>query len=157
MSYRMGFGKHKGRTLEWLFFNDPGYVWWMINEGAELYGPAQARFRTLVRRARHLRVPGLCLWCKKRPITRMFLTMHTSGGLARVDFDCDKCRPLGGSISSPLRPGFFTPDFYRNYDKTGAKFLIRSIKYAYFQDESYRMTQKRLEAFFDDPNNFVNF
>jgi len=35
MAYTVGFGKHKDRTLEWLFFNDPGYVWWMIEEGAD--------------------------------------------------------------------------------------------------------------------------
>ena len=35
MPYTVGFGKHRERTLEWLFFNDPGYVWWMIEEGAE--------------------------------------------------------------------------------------------------------------------------
>ena len=35
MAYTVGFGKQKGRTLEWLFFNDPGYVWWMIDQGAQ--------------------------------------------------------------------------------------------------------------------------
>jgi hypothetical protein len=35
MAYTLGFGKYKDRTLEWLFFNDPGYVWWMIDKGAE--------------------------------------------------------------------------------------------------------------------------
>ena len=34
MAYTLGFGKHKDRTLEWLFFNDPGYVWWMTGQGA---------------------------------------------------------------------------------------------------------------------------
>jgi hypothetical protein len=29
MPYTVGFGKHRERTLEWLFFNDPGYVWWL--------------------------------------------------------------------------------------------------------------------------------
>jgi hypothetical protein len=56
-----------------------------------------------------------------------------------------------------MRPGFFTPDLYRSYDKTGARFMVRSIKHAYFGDVSHRMTQARLEAFFDNPTNFVNF
>ena len=34
MAYTLGFGKYKDRTLEWLFFNDPGYVWWMTGQGA---------------------------------------------------------------------------------------------------------------------------
>ena len=115
------------------------------------------RFEDLVRRAKHLRIPGLCSWCQIRPITRMFLTQHTSGGLARVDFDCDECHPHGSPPTASLKPSFFTPDFYRNYDKTGASFMIGAIKYAYFKDSSYRMTQKRLEDFFDNPDNFMNF
>jgi len=41
MAYTLGFGKYNGKTLEWLFFNDPGYVWWMIDKGADgnLGGP----------------------------------------------------------------------------------------------------------------------
>lgn len=160
MAFKLGFGKHAERTLEWLFFNDPGYVWWMIDNdiaSQRLHGAARARFEDLVRRAQHLRVPGMCTWCKKKPITRMFLTIHISGGLARVDFDCDTCAPGGGSLTTALRPGFFTPDLYRSYDKTGAKFMIRRIKHTYFGDVFFRMTQQRLEEFFDNPNNFVNF
>lgn len=161
MAYTLGFGKHAERTLEWLFFNDPGYVWWMIKDHVHtqrLHGAALSRFNDLVRRARHLRVPGTCIWCRKgRAISRMFLTQHISGGLAKVDFDCDTCYPMGGSPTAGTVPSFFTPDFYRGYDKTGATFMIRAIKYAYFKDESYRMTQKRLEEFFDNPDNFVNF
>ncbi|MEW6675438.1 MAG: hypothetical protein AB1348_05480 [Nitrospirota bacterium] len=93
-----------------------------------------------------MKIPGLCPWCNKRPVTRMFLTLHISRGLGRVDFDCDKCSPGGGSLSMPLKPAFFTPDYYRNYDKTGAKFLIDAIKYAYFKNSSIRMTQKKKEV-----------
>ena len=31
MGYKVGFGKHKDETLEWLFFNAPGYVRWMVS------------------------------------------------------------------------------------------------------------------------------
>ncbi|KIG14345.1 hypothetical protein DB30_06947 [Enhygromyxa salina] len=90
-----------------------------------------------------------------KPISRMFLTQHTSGGLAKVDFDCDTCRPLGGSNTTHFQPGFFTPDAFRKYDKTGGKFMVQAIKQAYFKDPSYRMTQKRLEEFFGNPKNFL--
>lgn len=87
----------------------------------------------------------------------MFLTLHISGGLGRVDFDCDECEPGGSSVSVPLTPSFFTPDYYRNYDKTGARFLIDAIKWAYYRNSSERMTQQKMEDFFNNPNNFVNF
>lgn len=162
MAFVLSFGKHKGKTLEWLFFNDPGYVWWILQNNVEkdstkFTSAERSRFETLVRRARHLRIPGTCSWCNKKPIRRMFLTQHVSGGLARVDFDCEDCFPAGSSTTSALQPSFFTPDYYRSYDKFGAHEMIRAIKYAFYKDTSVRMTQKRLEEFFNNPDHFVDF
>lgn len=162
MAYKLSFGKHVGKSLEWLFFNDPGYVEYIMEkkiheDPAKFSAPMRDRFIKLVNRASYLILPGVCSWCKKKPITRMFMTQHTSGGLASVTFDCEDCRPMGSSNSSPCKPSFFTPDFYRNYDKFGARELIRAIKYAYFGDGAYRMTQKRMEDFFDNRSFFVKF
>ena len=156
MAYTLGFGRYKERTLEWLFFNDPGYVWWMIDKGADenLKGGARRRFEQLVRRARHLAVPGHCRHCT-RPISRMSLTEHTSGGLARIDFFCGECHHDGGSLSLLTQPAFYTPDFFKSYDKLGGKFLVEAIKAAYY-GKKVRMTQAKMEEFFDDPKNFVN-
>jgi hypothetical protein len=131
MAHTVGFGKHRDKTLEWLFFNDPGYVWWMINKDADEYlkGAARTRFEQLVRRAKHLAVPGNCRHCT-RPISRMSLIEHTSGGLARVDFFCDECHHSGGSPSVLATPAFYTPDLFKRYDKLGAKIFVDSIKYA---------------------------
>jgi hypothetical protein len=162
MAAVLNFGKYKGKTLEWVFFHDPGYIWWIRennihNDHHKFPQLVRTRFDDLVRRGLYLRIPGLCSWCNKRPITRMFLTLHISGGLGRVDFDCDECEPGGSSVSVPLTPSFFTPDYYRNYDKTGARFLIDAIKWAYYRNSSERMTQQKMEDFFNNPNNFVNF
>ena len=155
MTHLVGFGRYKDKTLEWLFFHDPGYVWWMIAEDAtkNLRGPARARFDQLVRRAKHLAIPGKCKHCN-RAVSRMSVSEHPSGGLARVDFFCDAC-DLGGSRSFLTIPSFYTPDFFRNYDKLGGKFLSDAIKQAYYGPK-VRMTQAKMEEFFDDPNNFVN-
>lgn len=115
------------------------------------------RFDELVKRASHLKIPGLCQWCKEKPVTRMFLTQHISGGLATVDFDCDTCHPMGGSPTVALKPSFYSPDVFRKYDKTGAKFLVDEIKRVYFGSSSCRLTQKRMENFFNDKDNFVHF
>ena len=151
----MGFGKHKDKTLEWLFFNDPGYVWWIIEQAAEknLTGAARARFAKLVQRAKHLAIPGRCRHCSK-PVSRMSLTEHPSGGLARVDFFCDTCSH-SGPRSVLTTPAFYTPDFFRTYDKLGGKFLVSAIKFAYYGGK-VRMTQAKMEEFFDEPTNFFN-
>jgi hypothetical protein len=157
MTELLGFGKHETRTLEWLFFNDPGYVWWMIGAGAasRLSGPTRARFDALVRRAMHLRIPGKCAHCTKG-VERMSLTRHVSGGLARVGFFCGSCHHDGGS-SYLMTPAFYTSDFFRSYDKTGGTILVHEIKHRYFGSKPPRMTQAAMAKFFDTPENFVNF
>ncbi|NTW88850.1 MAG: hypothetical protein HGB26_06955 [Desulfobulbaceae bacterium] len=158
MSYTIGFGKHKDKTLEWLFFNDPGYVWWMIDEGAQSQikggAGARTRFALLVKRAKHLAIPGTCKQCS-RLVSKMSLTMHPNGGLAEVDFFCDKCHRHGEALSVRATPAFYNSDVFRNYDKLGAKFLVDAIKLAYF-GKKVRMTQAKMEEFFDNPSNFVD-
>ena len=46
MAYKVGFGRNADRTIEWLFFNDPGYVWWMLDYDADkgLSGLARVDF-----------------------------------------------------------------------------------------------------------------
>jgi len=128
----------------------------MIDKGADesLKQATRTRFEQLVRRAKHLAVPGKCRHCPK-PISRMSVIEHTSGGLARVDFFCEKCHHSGGSHWLLITPGFYSPDLFRNYDKLGGKFLVDAIKYAYY-GKKVRMTQAKMEEFFDEPSNFVN-
>jgi hypothetical protein len=161
---RMFFGKYQGKkTLEQIFFTDPGYIYWMVDkeirEDMRKFGQQGIRrFADLLRRAAHLRIPGICDWCKSgRPVSRMFLTGHISGGLGVVGFDCDECYPQGSSPTMAMKPSFYTPDAYRSYDKTGGRLLVEAIKFRYFGDTSYRITDKRADEFFDNPANFVNF
>lgn len=158
MTHVVGFGKYSLRTLEWLFFNDPGYPWWMVESGAveKLEGVARSRFEDLLRRARHLCVPGQCARCDK-PITRMLLTRRQGGGLADVSFFCDAHGREGNARGVMVRPSFYTPDIFKDYDKRGGQILVRAIKHAHFGARPPRMTQREMERFFDDPSHFVNF
>ncbi len=135
MSYTVGFGKHKDKTLEWLFFNDPGYVWWMIGQGAEekLKEATRTRFDRLVQRAKHLAIPGNCKHCIQ-PVSRMSITEHTSGGLARVNFFCSTCQHEG-SRSMLTTPAFYTPTSIKRYDKLGGKILVEAIKFGLLWQE----------------------
>jgi len=54
-----------------------------------------------------------------------------------------------------LTPSFFQGDYFRNYDKTGNTILVRTIKKAYFGSPSVKMSQERIEEFFDNPANFM--
>lgn len=159
MAITLEFGKHEGKSLEWLFFHDLGYVWYLVNARANFKDDPEAgyRFYELVRRASHLRIPGLCPYCENRPITQMYLVHKPGGGLAQVFFECDTCEPMGPISTTPHVPSFCAPDWYKKYDKAGASVMVAAIKVAYFGSASVRMSQKRMETFFDNPENFVSF
>ena len=161
MSYCMNFGKYEGETFEWVFFHDPCYIQWMIKNvhaNVSKFSPeARARFEELERRASHLRIPGYCAWCAERPITRIFLTFNTRKRMMHVHFDCDRCRPEGSSYSQPFLPSLFVLDDLAYHHDSDMKVFVAAIKRAYFGKTSVKLTQKRLEEFFDDPDNFVNY
>jgi hypothetical protein len=157
MAHSVGFKKHPDKTLEWLFFHDLSYVCWMIRKHAvdSLKPAARARFDQLVRRAKHLVIPGHCKHCSM-PLARLACISYPSGGLAEVDFFCDECNPE--TSHSPfvlMKPALLSPDFFLRYRKHGETVLIDAIKRRYF-GRAARMTQAMMEEFFDDPNNFVN-
>jgi len=52
-------------------------------------------------------------------------------------------------------PAFYTPDFFRTYDKLGGRILVGAIKRAYFGSNA-RMIQAKMEEFFDNSRNFVH-
>jgi hypothetical protein len=77
-----------------------------------------------------------------------------TGGLRNVSFFCDECQ-FDDIFSLLVRPSLCNPSVFRKYDKTGGKFLVDAVKRAYF-GPNVNMTQKRMEEFFNNPNNFVN-
>lgn len=162
MSYLISFGQYKGKSLEWLFFHDPAYVLWIVKnniyeEKYKFSDVEKNRFDELVKRASHLRIPGLCKWCGDRPISRMFSTFNKKGKVTEIHFDCDVCRPGGSSLSLPFAPSFFPLGSEANFDDTAFKLLIVGIRQAYFGNTPVWLTQGRLEEFFDNQDNFLVF
>lgn len=152
------FGKHRGKTLEWVMFNDPDYAAWIARSEAEGRFDLRTayRFHQLFRRAHHLRIPGPCRWCRGAAVEHMVLTASTSGDrLRRVDFVCGDCAAGAGPRGVIRRPSLFAGRTFHPRDKTGDRVVLRAVKTAYFGTPSARMTQGRLEAFFDDLCNFT--
>jgi len=88
----------------------------------------------------------------------MFFTLDRRGKVTGINFDCNVCRPDGSSLSLPLTPSFFPPpDSVINYDKTAFKILLDAIRQVYFGGTSVKLTQGRLEEFFDNHQYFINF
>ncbi len=148
------YGKHAGKTLEWIIFHDPGYIVWIL-EDPDKRQPRKiaAEFDRLVERAAKLKIPGGCQWgCGGNPITQMCLHIHrASGGMGAVSFDCSKCRPDNNGWCM-VRPSFLVCEIFRSYDKTGGKMLVDAIRSAYGLPKI--MNQARMEEFFENDSNF---
>lgn len=159
----VGFGKHTDLTLEQLFFKDPDYICWLIQDkqrfNSLFRNPTnRQQMLWLLERADNLNVPGKCFICKIQPIQRMAILQHYTGSIGRVEFVCNRCNYDGGS------PAYYTTlsfmgmrhieMFFKKYDKTGANYIVKAIKHAYFGDEHYRITQKRAREFFQNLKNF---
>lgn len=148
------FGKHLGRSLEWLAFHDPGYLAYMQANNI-VPSNMPEHFEEVLIRADNLAIPGICLWCKVRPITRLCLHRHrASGGIGAVGFDCDECQPTNNGWTM-MRPSFLAVSYYKSYDKTGGEILVNAIKAVYFGSSHHRITEKRAQEFFENPTNFT--
>jgi hypothetical protein len=158
--YLLTFGKHRGKSLEWLLFNDPGYVWWLEEQFYDkpgIFPPLVRRqFKQLLQKASHLRIPGACAQCGETPIAKMVLQSDRDGRLIDVEFTCQACALPSGPQAAVGLPGFRTPDLFHEYDKAGGKRLVAAIKQAFFGNPSHRMTDERIQAFFVNPEHFTD-
>jgi hypothetical protein len=155
MSNKLSFGKHEGRTFEWLFFNKPAYAQWLYDNDIHLQDERMTEqegeyFLELYRRATNL--GGICCQCKEWPVTRMGLTTHfRSHDISAVGFFCEECEYQGGS-----RAGFYHPSFIvAAYTvSAGDQKMILSEVRRHYLGESGRFTQSKMEEFFGNDANF---
>jgi hypothetical protein len=158
--YSLTFGKHRGKSFEWLLFHDPGYVWWLeeqFHDQSGIFPPLVSRhFKHLLQKASHLQIPGTCSVCQAAPVQAMVLQSGLDGRLIDVEFTCTTCAPPPGPGRAVGRPGFRTPDLFHDYDKAGGKRLVAAIKQAFFGSPAFRMTKARMHAFFGEAANFAD-
>ena len=155
MKNKLTFGKHEGKTIEWLFFNKPAYARYIYDNRIHRQEHAFddngcCHFAEVYRRATHL--GGRCSHCKERPVTRMGLTTNLHGEVVAVGFYCDECGYLGGS-----RTGYYAPSFIVNaYTVSAAdqKMILNEIRRHYLGGGN--LTQSKMEAFFTNDANFAH-
>lgn len=155
MSNKLSFGKHEGKTFEWLFFNKPSYVQFIKDNRIHRQEHAfdddeRAQFSELYRRATNL--GGVCCQCKAKPVTRMGLTtsVKTQDVLA-VGFFCDECEHHGGSPTG-YYPSSFIVEAY-TLPARDQKMILSEIRRHYMGDTG-NLTQARMEEFFENDANF---
>ena len=142
------FGKHKGKTLPQVIFDDADWFFYAYEQGYFKNGLAQEA-REVYRRARSIRIPEqdgqkmLVEYVIHKPNGK-FGTM----GLIPVGF-----QPGHYNVSSVI--DFYKPRSLVPYDKTGYKHFVLALKAIMFGNHSHRLSKQDREDFFSDDANFV--
>jgi len=150
----INFGKHKGKTLPQVLFSDPDWFFWAVEEGVlQKKGALRSEEADLNSKARHIKIPS-----KEGPNMRAEYVIHRPtmkfSHMELVPTD----RPHHEGSSPTFRKAVIdlsVPREIAPYDKLGCKSMLTSAKFYLFGSENARMTKKRCEDFFDDPDNFT--
>ena len=157
MSYELYFGKHKGKSYEWLFFHDPGYARDLFDSTSQGTWRWRSReemdyFMELHHRANNL-TGANCEKCKQRPFTRMVpYGDYPKWEISAVSFYCDECGYLGVTARGPLPPAFFLLE--GGLPKWQHLIVVDAIRRVYIPGR--KLTQKKMEDFFGTDHFLVN-
>lgn len=154
----MTFGVHIGKTFEWVIIHDPDYIVWMKKVGADevhLKGAELDKFNRLEAKARRMKVRKLCDLCKKNLATQMAIISDGNKRLLAVKFICPRAdhKMPEGALVGPV--SLLAWNRFKNGDKKGAARVVREISSALMGDNLLDATQKELELFFANDDNFT--
>ncbi len=146
----LDWGKMAGRSLPQALWLDPDYFFFLNERHAWSW---ELRFEAsfLAKRARSIRVP-----VHYGPTAVVEYHMERSGKFAGLKVLTKPLVSDGGGTSSYANRviDLGASHDLANYDKSGAKLLVRDAKEILFGNASFKMTKDRAEAFFSDDRNF---
>jgi len=150
----LDFGKHIGKTLPQVIFDDPD---WFFNAYEKGYFKNRDNLRAeaneVYERATSIRIPPAET---ERMVVeyRFDRESHRFSNVEIMPAD----RPPHSGASLTERFDRFDLSYLRGkkeYDKSGYDNLLSSMKACFFGDPSYRMTKARCEEFFSDNERFI--
>lgn len=155
MSYNvLVFGKHKGRTLPYVIFNDPDWFFYMYhNEG--LFGRYANEADELYIKATHIRIPGRD---DNNPLEAEYVVDDDSGGLEDFSIVHEEEYQDNFGVKTyrknAINIGYAIEISTR--DGVSRQLLKKRLKSYLFGDAKIRLTTNMCEAFFDNAENFVS-
>jgi hypothetical protein len=149
----LNFGKHAGKSLPQVLFSDPDWFFWAFETGVFAKRAALAsEAKLLSERARSIKPPTDEF---DDPVVEYLIHRPT---MKFSHFDVvPRERELHVGGSPAFRSSVIdmsVPRRIAQYDKTGCKSLVSSLKSYLFGGKSARITRARAEAFFSEPSNF---
>ena len=146
----LDFGKHKGRTLPQIIFNDPDYFFGAWKEGVfedkspELH--EQAKY--IYKQCQRIKIPDNN--SKRFVIEYSFYKFGDFCSLKNVP----RTQKVSSDSFRKKVIDFSVPYKVPTYCKTGYKMFLHNIKTILF-GSGYNLTKKRCEEFFDEKANFL--
>lgn len=150
----LSFGKHKGKTLPQVLWNDPDWFFWAVENDVFHKRPSlKSESADLNSKARRIRIPDGIV---DDPEVE-YLVHPPSEKFGAFDIvSVDKPTHEGSSPAYRKKViDLSVPRSIADYDKTGYKLFFQSLKFYIFGKSSARVTKQRAEAFYDDPGNFA--
>lgn len=151
--HTLDFGKHTGKSLPQVLFDDPDWFFWAMETGVfrqNLILLPQAM--DLAEKATKIGVPQSG---PEKLVVKHYLHIPTR---KYSHFDVvPENQPAQQEFSITLRADFIDlslPRRFAKYDKKGGKNIVASLKLLYFGSKSAKMSRDRCEAFFNTPENF---
>lgn len=148
---KLKFGKYEGKTLPQVLFSDPDWFFWAIEENAfEIQEEIMQEAKDLDYKSKNIKIPnnddGL--------LNVEYITHQPTGKFQHFDIVL---------VSQPIHNGAIRlPNIDMSvarkiaiYDKLGYAKLLKSLKFYIFGKESVRVTKKKCETFFNEPDNFI--
>ena len=149
-------GKHAGKPIEVIMFEDPGYLYWYSKQESfsKLRPVLQKKIRYIVELADSLRIPGYCRECNHKRPRRMIFRMQSPKELQHVNFVCEDCDPgnTAGVISS--NPTFNYVDVLAGKNIHNVNVFIEAIVKAYWKKPWRMLTQREMILFWKNKGHF---
>lgn len=149
MSNIMSFGKHEGKTLEWIIFHHPHYARFLRRKCMEQFDDDEREcFLELYRRASN--ITGTCPQCRQRPIENLGLSWHQNyERLGAINFFCGECDYLGGSPTGYYPASFFCKEVELSW--ADQRRIPKEVQRLFIVGN---LIQKKMEEYFHNDANF---
>ncbi len=151
---KLNFGKHEGKTLPQVVFQDPDWFLWAMENGVfDKRYQYRDQADEIYYKARNIRIPDNDDDSK---LIQVFLYPPTKR-FYRFDVVPSTAPPHDGD-SAGFQADRIDLSFPRqicDYDKEGCRLMIKSLKYWVFGDRNIVFSKSLVESFFNDEDNFV--
>jgi len=152
MSWSMvNFGKHKGKSLPQVIFQDPDWFFSAYEEGI-FEGPLRQEAEDIYRKATSIRIPQPGL----KTLVAEYGPSPFNGSFVDLELvPQNQPHHADGTLTFRMEViDLGAPRNFKQYRKIGCKVLLPKIKFYLFGNSGYRLTKKRCEEFFKENNNF---